>query len=87
MIIFYNKTTGEIVSVIDGRIHPSEHLNIWVGDKENFDRIIVNWQHIGEGNFEPDTSQKEEFILFEKQSQKIYEYIIDLKTKQLIKKT
>lgn len=46
MIIFYNKKTGQIVGTIDGRIHPPEHLNMWVGDKQETDRIIVNWKPI-----------------------------------------
>jgi|SRR3972149_340217 len=43
MIIFYNKKTGDIVGTIDGRIHAEDHLKMWVGTKEENDRIIVNW--------------------------------------------
>lgn len=46
MIIFYKKQTGEIVGTIDGRIHSEEHLNMWIGDKNETDRIIVNWKPV-----------------------------------------
>lgn len=44
MIIFYNKKTGEIVGTIDGRIHTKEQLNMWIGDKKETDRIVVQWK-------------------------------------------
>jgi hypothetical protein len=43
MIIFYNKKTGKIVGNIEGRIHTNEHLNMWIGDREETDRIVCNW--------------------------------------------
>ena len=46
MIIFYKKQTGEIIGTIDGRIHPEEHLNMWIGDKNETDRIVVNWKPV-----------------------------------------
>ena len=44
MIIFYNKQTGNIVGTIDGRTHSKEHLTMWVGSKEENERIIVQWK-------------------------------------------
>lgn len=43
MIIFYNKKTGEIVGTVDGRIHGQEHANMWIGDKNETDRLIIQW--------------------------------------------
>lgn len=47
MIIFYNKKTGKINGTISGRIHKKAHLKMWVGDKKDNDRIIVNWKQTG----------------------------------------
>jgi|SRR3972149_130911 len=44
MIIFYSKQTGEIVGTIDGRIHTEEQLNMWIGDKNETERVIINWK-------------------------------------------
>lgn len=41
MILFYEKETGKIIGVVEGRVHDSTHLNMWVGDKEHIGRIIV----------------------------------------------
>lgn len=46
MILFYDKTTGKIEGTIDGRVHPKEHLNMWVGDKDQTERIIINWKPV-----------------------------------------
>lgn len=51
MIIFYNKKTGEIVGTIDGRIHGEDHLKMWVGTKEENDRVIIQWKP-GKEHFE-----------------------------------
>lgn len=44
MIIFYNKTTGQIIGTIEGRITTAPQLNMWVGNKEETDRIIIDWK-------------------------------------------
>ncbi|MEM5875574.1 MAG: hypothetical protein QXX45_03340 [Candidatus Aenigmatarchaeota archaeon] len=46
MIIFYNKKTGQIVGTIEGRIHQQDHLNMWIGDKNETDRIVVQWKPV-----------------------------------------
>lgn len=46
MIIFYEKATGTIIGTIADRIHPKEHLKMWVGDKTKTNRIVVNWKPI-----------------------------------------
>jgi len=46
MIVFYNKKTGEIQGTIEGRVHPKEHLNMWVGDKAKTERLVVNWKPV-----------------------------------------
>lgn len=43
MILFYNKKTGNIVGTIDGRIHNEGHLKMWVGTKEENERLIIDW--------------------------------------------
>jgi len=43
MIIFYDQT-GQIVGTVEGRIHPPEHLKMWVGDREKTERVIVEWE-------------------------------------------
>lgn len=87
MIIFYNKTTGKIKGFLEGRIHPKEHLNMWVGDKKEVGRIIVNWKQIEESlDYEPQSTQKELFIKLDKESSKVYEYKVNIKTKKLNKK-
>jgi len=44
MIIFYNKNTGQIVGTILGRIHNKDELKMWIGDKNETLRLIVNWK-------------------------------------------
>lgn len=46
MIIFYNKNTGQIIGTIEGRIHSDEQLKIWIGDKSETERIVVNWRPV-----------------------------------------
>jgi hypothetical protein len=121
MIIFFNKKTGDIVGTVQDRIHTSDHLKMWVGDKDETDRLIVEWKPTGketviiieepifeeyvddEGftethqvgtkkrkeknvEFEPDHPQRDIFIKLDKQSSKIYDYKVNLKTKRLVKK-
>ena len=47
MIIFYNKKTGKIVGTIDGRIHHKTHLKMWVGEKKDTKRLIIDWKQTG----------------------------------------
>lgn len=46
MIIFYDKTTGNIIGNIDGRVHDQQHLTMWIGDKNTTDRIVVQWKPV-----------------------------------------
>lgn len=46
MIIYFNKTSGEIVGTTDGRIHDENHLNMWIGSKEDNDRIVIQWEPV-----------------------------------------
>lgn len=103
MIVFYNKKTGEITGVIDGRLHPEEHLHMWIGDKNENERIVVQWYPVSfftkEGKqvpkghpksysatFEPQHPQKELFSLFDSKQLELYNYKVELNSKQLIKK-
>jgi len=47
MILFYNKKSGLIEGTIEGRIHSEDHLKMWIGDKEETDRIVVQWKPTG----------------------------------------
>ncbi len=46
MIIFYNKNTGKIEGTIEGRFHSLVQLKMWIGDKTETKRIIVNWKPV-----------------------------------------
>lgn len=96
MIIFFNRKTGRIAGTIDGRIHTEAHLKMWIGSREENDRIIVNWKPIKDyknkggqviaQDFEPEHEQSELFVKFEKRELKLKDYKVDLETKLLIKK-
>lgn len=43
MIIFYEKTTGQIKGTVDGRIHGEAHLKMGM---ENCDNLVINWKPI-----------------------------------------
>lgn len=123
MIIFYEKATGKIVGTIDGRIHGQEHAKMWIGNKDETDRLVIQWKSIGkkvktiereveigeavddDGFFQPITKrikekievtesepnieneeQKEIFKILDKNSMAVYDFIVDVKSKRLIKK-
>ena len=46
MIIFYNKKTGQIIGTLLGRIHRKDELKMWIGEKKENDRLIVNWKPV-----------------------------------------
>ncbi len=78
MIIFYDKENGTIIGTIDGRIHDKRHLEMWVGDKELTDRLVVQWiQEEGSTEFVPDTTQRELLTELEKNPSDIYSYRVD----------
>ena len=97
MITFY-KNDGSISGTIDGRIHSEQHLKMWIGKKEETERIIVNWKAVKDikdkkGNliaqdFEPDCSEDQKQIYFDidKNPSDIFKYKVDVKTKKLILK-
>jgi len=94
MIIFYKKTTGEIVGTIDGRIHDETHLKMWVGNRDETERLICNWivvkQYKDEkGNviasdYEPENN-KEIMILIDQRKADLRDYKVNLETKNLVK--
>ncbi len=102
MIIFYKKQTGEIIGTIEGRIHNKESLNMWIGDKNTTDRVIIQWKPVKFYNSKGEEvskdspevftadyepeSQKEIMMEVEKNPILIYNYKINLKTKLLEKK-
>lgn len=89
MIIFFNKTSGKIIGMIEGRIHQSEHLKEWIGDTKKNDRLIIEWVKNKKGFFEPNINNKEQkklLIEIDKNPISIYHFIIDTSTKELIVK-
>lgn len=93
MIIFYKKQTGEIVGIIEGRIHSEQHLKMWVGSKEENDRIVCNWEVIKKYKdekgrdisvYEPENNKDVIYQLDQKKI-KLKDYKVDIKTKLLIK--
>jgi len=82
MILFYEKTTGKVIGSIEGRVHPELHLNMWVGEKEETDRIVVNWIKAGK-DFEPDHPQQDIFRDLDKGILKPKQLSVDLKDKTL----
>lgn len=90
MIIFYNKSDGAIIGEIDGRIHTKDQLNMWIGDKNETERLIIEWVPMEWKNniptkFKPDHPQKDIIRETDKTSKKIYNFKVDPKTKKLIK--
>ena len=89
MIIFYNKKTGKVIGTIEGRIHGSEHKNMWIGEKNKTSRIIYNWKKNKDGKYEPDVKDKKqmEFLKnIDKTTKIVYDFVIDIDTKKLTKK-
>lgn len=89
MIIFYNKQTGIIKGTIEGRIHGKDHFDMWIGEKDENDRIVIPWIKKEGGSFEPNTEdedQKKIFVDIDKDPISIYNFTIDLNSKKLVRK-
>jgi hypothetical protein len=91
MIIYYHKKSGHIEGCTNGRIHGKEHLQMWIGDPKETERLIIEWKKIvktkahGEYmDFYPDHEQAELIIEIEKYPARIHSYHIDVETKKLI---
>lgn len=85
MIIFYNKQNGDIIGTINGRVHTKEHLNMWIGNKEETERIVCQWKKNDTGEMKPDT-QPELFEKIEKEKGINKKYKIDINTKSIREK-
>lgn len=44
MVVYYFTDTGLISGTIEGRRHTPQQLNMWVGDKDKTERIIIDWK-------------------------------------------
>jgi len=85
MIIFYQKSDGKIIGTIEGRIH-NLHMNMWIGNKEEIDRLIFNWEKNEQDKYEPvNKEQKEIIIAIDKNPISIYDYKIDTNSLKLVK--
>lgn len=58
MILFKDKSTGQIIGKIDGRVHSEAQLKMWIGDPETTERVIIDWEVVGE---EPVTEEVESY--------------------------
>lgn len=76
MIIFYDKTTGDIVGTIEGRIHTPEQLNMWVGDKSKTKRLVINWKKVGD-DFEPEIEDTQLIKDFENNTKNPFHYRVN----------
>lgn len=89
MIIFYNKKTGEIKGTIEGRVHPKEHLEMWIGDKEKIERYIVPFEpNIIDGEtrgLKPAVPFADLIYDFEAGKKSIYDYKLSLDKKGQVK--
>ena len=87
MIIFYDKNTGNIVGTIEGRVHPKDHLNMWVGSRDTTERIVCQWKPENpedeNSSFYPDHEQKDIFKELDQSPRKVYKYKVNLETKKL----
>ena len=89
MIIFYKKTTGRIVGTIEGRLHGKEDLKMWIGSREDNDRLVIIWTKNKKGFFEPDVEDKafkNILIELDKKKLNIYDFVVDTNTATLIRK-
>jgi hypothetical protein len=75
MILFYNQT-GKIIGTINGRIHGEDHLKMWIGNKDETRRLVVNWIKTSEG-FKPDHPQETIISGLEDGSIQISDYMIE----------
>ncbi len=93
MIIFYNKQTGKISGFIIGRVHDKIHLGVWAVPIEKNNRLIVQWKPIKEyknekgetigWDYAPDHSQAELMFELDQNPSDIYNYKVNIKTKEL----
>jgi hypothetical protein len=89
MIIFYNKKTGRIVGTIDGRVHGDEDLKMWIGSREDNDRLIFEWVKNKKGLFEPNVQDKNlKGVLKQLDESKlsVYDFIVDVNKMILIER-
>lgn len=84
MIIFYNKFSGHIVGTLEGRVHSKAHLNMWIGGKEDVERLWVEWVKAREdSDWHPDHVQDELFRMLDRDPSLIYHYKVNVETKTL----
>ena len=74
MIIFFNKKTGAIVGHIQGRFH-TDHMNMWLGNKKETDRIVVEWIPNGKERVEVQESVDFEDVGTDETGEAIYKKV------------
>ena len=82
MIIFYQKSTGVITGVIEGRIHNEYQLKMCIGDSNETEKIVCQWIKL-DGKYQPDNEPKDIFIELDAKPVSVYNYVVNTKTKLL----
>jgi len=91
MILFYNKETGDIFSVMDGRVHNERHLQVSVRSSnipdELIGKYIIGWIESENGKIEYNMDKFELLQKFEDNTpENPLDYRIDIENNNLIKK-
>ena len=82
MILFYDKGTGKVVGSINGRAHSPEELNMWIGSRDETDRIVCQWIKNPQGEMEP-SIQKDIFFALDSKEIRPRSLRVNLETKEL----
>lgn len=85
MIIFYNKSSGDIVGTIGGRVHSPAHMKMWIGDENETDRLVFEWVLDADNKYIPDFEQTDLLSQVEKNGSVLKQYKVDIETKLLVK--
>lgn len=90
MILFYNKTNGEIFATIDGRVHNEKQLSCYVNNgigEENIGKYIIGWIENETGKMEYNLDKFELLQKFEDITpESPLDYKIGIENNNLIKK-
>lgn len=82
MIIYFNKNDGHIVGTMGGRVHKQPELNMFIGSREDNDRIVCQWLQNNDGVYEPNI-QKDIFMALDKDINLLNKYKVNTATRKL----
>jgi hypothetical protein len=89
MIIYYNKNTGLIKGMIEGRRHSEQDLKVKIGKDGDLDKIVINWIKSDSGSYVPEVSEEDQIEIILKLDKKphiVYDFKIDIASKKLVEK-